>query len=154
MDTKDVKQIKIVGADTQRVMANNEVWWSDSLKPDYEFYDSEIGKNSNWSKRSDGYYYLNKFKGEIVVFIRKYDLYKINKMYTDVAGMILETFHLSQYVNGFLIFCYSDSYRTKTCENYLFKEGRDNTYKTYVFKCPNKYEEEFAQKLEDFANSL
>lgn len=27
MDTKNVKDIKILGADTQRVMANNEVWW-------------------------------------------------------------------------------------------------------------------------------
>ncbi|URN40923.1 hypothetical protein [Peptoniphilus genitalis] len=27
MDTKNVKDIKIVGADTQRVMSNNEVWW-------------------------------------------------------------------------------------------------------------------------------
>lgn len=27
MNTKNVKNIKIVGADTQRVMANNEVWW-------------------------------------------------------------------------------------------------------------------------------
>ena len=27
MNTKNVKNIKIVGADTQRVMSNNEVWW-------------------------------------------------------------------------------------------------------------------------------
>lgn len=30
MNTKDVKDIKILGAETQRVMANNEVWWSGS----------------------------------------------------------------------------------------------------------------------------
>lgn len=27
MDTENVKDIKILGVDTQRVMANNEVWW-------------------------------------------------------------------------------------------------------------------------------
>lgn len=40
MNTKDVKDIKIVGADTQRVMANNEVWWEkiNLPKPKYSWY--------------------------------------------------------------------------------------------------------------------
>lgn len=33
MNTKDVKDIKIVGADTQMVMANNEIWWEKGVVP-------------------------------------------------------------------------------------------------------------------------
>lgn len=157
MNTKDVKGIKIVGADTRRVMSNNEVWWEKNslLKPDYEFYDSEIGKNSNWSRRSDGYYYLNKFKGEKVVFVRYKIVNQTNTFALNVGGTVLNNpWVFMDEVNDYIIFMFADGYENHNCEDYLLKENNDNTYKSYVLKCPEKYDEEFAQKLKDFANSL
>lgn len=154
MDTKDVKDIKIVGADTQRVMANNEVWWSGTLKPDYEFYDSEIGKNSNWSKHKSGYWYLNKFTGQYVVYVRHYILQNKNKLGKLVADMYISMPAAGSGDYGFYFYT-EESYLMAKSEDILFPENpNDNTYKTYVFVCSKEYSAEYEQKLKDFANSL
>lgn len=154
MDTREIKNIKIVGADIQRVMVHNEVWWGGVLKPDYEFYDSEIGKNSNWSKDKSGYWYLSKFKGQHVVFVRHNELQRKNALCRTVANLYIKM-PISDDYNGYTFYEYStETYLILTSELWLFPAYEDNTYKTYVFKCTNKYSEQFHEQLEDFANSL
>lgn len=156
MDTKDIKDIKIVGDDTQRVMANNEVWWKkiELLKPDYEFYDSEIGKNSNWSKRSDGYWYLGKFKGQHIAYIRHYKINSNNKIGIYKSGNILRLNSFG-FVGDYGCYFYSDIFGVVKSEEVFFQGSyNDNTYKNYVFICPDKYSAKYEQKLKDFANSL
>lgn len=156
MDTKDVKNIKIIGTDTQKVMANNEVWWKkiELLKPDYEFYDSEIGKNSNWSKNNLGYWYLSKFKGQTIAYLRNHKVNMHNKIGKDLHGQAI-WMPSTGFVGDYGCYFYSDIFGVAKSEAILFKNSyNDNTYKNYVFICPEKYNEEFAQKLEDFANSL
>ncbi len=55
MDNKNVKDIKIGNNNILKIMSNNNVLWQKLLKPDYEFYDSEIGNNSNWAQNDLGY---------------------------------------------------------------------------------------------------
>lgn len=156
MNTKDVKDIKIVGADTQRVMSNNEVWWEKNslLKPDYEFYDSEIGKNSNWSKNDSGYWYLSKFKGQTIAYLRNYKVNMHNKIGKYAFDNVL-WMQSTGFVGDYSLQFYSKTLGVVKSEEVFFKESYDdNTYKNYVFVCPNKYEAEFEQKIKDFANSL
>lgn len=157
MNTQDYKDIKIVGVNTQKVMANNEVWWEQNnlLKPDYEFYDSEIGKNSNWSKHKTGYWYLNKFTGQYVVFIRHYIIQNKNKLGKFVANMYIGVSATGD-ENGYGFYFYTEeSYLMAKSEDILFPENpNDNTYKTYVFVCSKEYSAEYEQKLIEFANSL
>lgn len=156
MDTKDVKDIKIVGADTQRVMANNEVWWKkiELLKPDYEFYDSEIGKNSNWSKNNLGYWYLSKFKGQTIAYLRNYKVNMHNKIGKEFHGQALWMNSIG-FVGDYSLQFYSDLLGVVKSEEVFFKDSYDdNTYRNYVFICPDKYEAEFEKKIEDFAKSL
>lgn len=156
MDTKDVKDIKIIGTDTQKVMANNEVWWKkiELLKPDYEFYDSEIGRNSNWSKNDLGYWYLSKFKGQTIAYLRSYKVNMHNKIGRYFHGNVL-WMNSRKFVGDYDLQYYSETLGILKSEELLFKESyNDNTYKTYVFKCPDKYSAEYEQKLKDFANSL
>lgn len=156
MKAQDYKDIKIANADTVKVMTNNEVWWEKNslLKPDYEFYDSEIGKNSNWSKHKLGYWYLNKFEGQYVVYVRYYELQNKNKLHKLVGGQAI-SMPVMDTTNGYSFFHYSEAtYLMGKSEMWLFPTYEDNTYKTYVFKCTNEYSEKFEKQLENFANSL
>lgn len=157
MKAQDYKDIKIVGADTQKVMAKNEVWWEQNslLKPDYEFYDSEIGNNSNWSKHKTGHWYLNKFTGQYVVYVRHYIIQNKNKLGKFIANVYVGIPTNGDY-NGYGFYMYvEESYLIAKSEDILFPlNPSDNTYKTYVFKCTNEYSEKFKKQLEDFANSL
>lgn len=154
METKSIKNIKFGGSEINRVMGNNEILWGGSLKPVYEFYDSEIGKNSNWSKEEHNCWYLSKFTGQYIVYLRKVSLQNANPIKTTVVDYIVDLATIEA-VNDYGRYVFSNLYGVKKSEKLVFEHGgSDNTYKTYVFKCPDKYNEEFYKKLEDFANSL
>lgn len=154
MDTKSIKNIKFGGSEINRVMSNNEILWSGSLKPVYEFYDSEIGKNSNWSKGEHNCWYLSKFKGQYIVYLRKVSLNKDNPIGIIVADFFVPLPAIDA-VNDYGRFVFLDILEIKKSEQIVFEhEGSNNTYKNYVFICPEKYNEDFEQKLKDFSNSL
>lgn len=156
MKAQDYKDIKISNVDTVKIMANNEVWWEQNslFKPDYEFYDSEIGKNSNWSKHKSGYWYLNKFEGQYIVYVRHCILQGKNHLGKFIAGLNIKI-PVTDIINDYSFLSYSkDPYDIRKSEDYLLENYNDNNYKTYVFKCPSDYNEDFEQKLKDFANSL
>lgn len=158
MNTKDVKDIKITNTDTKKVISNNETLWKkvELLKPDYEFFDSEIGKNSNWADSILGDWWLRQFVGQNVVYVRHYIIQNKNKLGRNV-DYIYTMVPTTRDANGYGFYFYGPEPNSiEKSENIVFPMNgyNDNTYKTYVFVCNNKYSEEFKQKLIDFANSL
>ena len=161
MDNKNVKDIKIGNNNILKIMSNNNVLWQKLLKPDYEFYDSEIGNNSNWAQNDLGYWYLSKFEGQYIVYVRypsgnnshlcvgadEYNWYDIYESILGIHGTTDE----SQYIPMF----FDPELGIYNSERLAFKnKGNDNTYKTYVFICPKEYNAMFDSQLQYFIQSL
>lgn len=154
MDNKNLKDIKIGNNNILKIMSNNSVLWQKLLKPDYEFYDSEIGNNSNWAQNNLGYWYLSKFEGQYVVYVR-YVSDNNNHLFVRVDEHnwydFLESIDEPQY--GPIVF--DPELGVYKSEWLAFKnKDNDNTHKTYVFICPKEYNAMFNSQLQYFTQSL
>lgn len=154
MDNKNIKNIKIGNNNILKIMSNNSVLWQKLLKPDYEFYDSEIGNNSNWARGESNYWYLSKFEGQYVVYVRHAAINNKNKIYMLWAGGALNG-TISDSISGYFDVLYDNDFGVLMSNNLLFQSAyEDNTYKTYVFICPKEYNTMFDSQLQYFIQSL
>ena len=154
MNSKNVKDIKIGNNNILKIMSNNNVLWQKLLKPDYEFYDSEIGNNSNWAQNNLGYWYLSKFEGQYVVYVRyvsdnnNHLCVRIDEHnWDDFFEGLGETKYYPIFFNPEIGVCKSEWLAFKNKSN-------DNTYKTYVFICSKEYNAMFDSQLQYFIQSL
>ena len=154
MDNKNVKDIKIGNNNILKIMSNNNVLWQKLLKPDYEFYDSEIGNNSNWAQNDLGYWYLSKFEGQYVVYVRYVN---DNSNYISFEAYENNWIDVQEIESGpaYTTIIFDLDFDVYKSEKLVFKnKGNDNTYKTYVFICPKEYNAMFASQLQYFIQSL